>query len=182
MCGRYLLKPKTVEKVFEELDLEPVQSRFQLEEVYPSADCLVLEDSKKPVIKKWGLDKGWNSKPLINSRLETLQAELSQTKPKRFLNDFKYRRILIPVSGFYEWDKEKNKYLYSESNPMYLAGISNGDTFSIITQEANEQVQHIHNRQPLIIPLTDIDNYYKSENIDHLLSPNRNIVFNLEVE
>lgn len=58
-----------------------------------------------------------------------------------------YHRILIPASGFYEWNqlKEKNTFTRSDSTVMYLAGFcdwfENERRFVILTTVANESMK-----------------------------------------
>lgn len=53
----------------------------------------------------WGLVPGWArrsnapSKPLINARAETI------TEKASFRTAFRRRRVLVPATGFYEWQK-----------------------------------------------------------------------------
>ncbi len=107
---------------------------------------------------------------MINARAETVAEKPS------FKSAFAGRRCLVPADGFYEWKKEgKYKtpyYIYHNSNkPMSFAGLweswhpkdattsgdaQNGEplrTFTIITTEANQKLQELHNRMPVIIPL-----------------------------
>jgi putative SOS response-associated peptidase YedK len=106
---------------------------------------------------------------MINARAETVAQKPS------FKNAFAGRRCLVPADGFYEWKKEgKYKtpfYIYHNSNkPMSFAGLweswlpKDADastdtpeeeplrTFTIITTEANQRLQELHNRMPVIIP------------------------------
>ncbi|MFR4969713.1 MAG: SOS response-associated peptidase family protein [Lachnospiraceae bacterium] len=67
---------------------------------------------------KWGfpLQKGKNL--VINARAETVL-----DKPS-FSNGIWYHRIVIPASGFYEWNRlrEKNTFTRSDASVLYLAG------------------------------------------------------------
>ncbi len=71
----------------------------------------------------------------------------------------------MPVSGFYEWQKQgKAKQPYwigmVDKEPFAFAGLwerwrsgtETIDTFSIITGEPNELVAPIHDRMPVILP------------------------------
>ncbi|MEM8780546.1 MAG: SOS response-associated peptidase, partial [Cyanobacteria bacterium P01_G01_bin.49] len=98
----------------------------------------------------------WKSN-LINARVETVEEKPS------FKNAFKKRPCLIPVSGFYEWSKQKQPYYFhSESRIFTLAGIweswINPETeekllsCTILTTEAKGNITEIHHRMPVVIP------------------------------
>jgi putative SOS response-associated peptidase YedK len=74
--------------------------------------------------------------------------------------DFKERRCVIPVDGFYEWEvvspKEKQPhYFYPPQGLFSLAGVwkqtDKGLAFSIFTTSPNELVGRYHNRMPVIL-------------------------------
>lgn len=105
---------------------------------------------------------------MINARSETVEEK------KTFSKSFRETRCVIPVSGFYEWDSEKRKLLFTagESNVFYLGGFyhvhktgAGFETESIImTTKSNDSVAPIHDRMPLIIKrdhikewITDLD-------------------------
>jgi putative SOS response-associated peptidase YedK len=103
---------------------------------------------------------------MINARAETIQEKPAYRKP--FLN----QRCLVPAGGFYEWKKEgktKQPYLIRrrDHSPIAFAGLwerwdDHGhqkplETFTIITTAANELVQPIHERMPLILEPDDFE-------------------------
>jgi len=75
------------------------------------------------------------------------------------------RRCLVPSSGFYEWKGERGskqpfRVHVTDDDVFAMAGIWNrweydGDvleTVSILTTEANEVMEPIHDRMPVILP------------------------------
>lgn len=59
----------------------------------------------------------------------------------------------------------KNKVSFYSDHILYLAGlINNKNEFLIITTNANDSVKKVHNRMPLIIEESDIENWFD----DHL--------------
>lgn len=91
-----------------------------------------------------------------------------------FSKAFRETRCVIPVSGFYEWDSEKRKLLFTagDNDVFYLGGFyrvhktgAGFETESIImTTKPNNSVAPIHDRMPLIIQrdhikdwITDLD-------------------------
>ncbi len=128
-----------------------------------------LEDgSHKAVYLHWGLIPHWSkdnkfSHQLINARAETL-AE----KPV-FKSAYRQRRCLIPVTGFYEWQKtQQGKQAYCIAHQQHklfaFAGLweyweHETETIyscTIITTAANELLSPIHQRMPVIV---DEQNY-----------------------
>ena len=94
-------------------------------------------------------------------------AETAAAKPA-FRDAFRRRRCLVPVDGFYEWQKrpagKKQPYaiVSADGKPFAMAGLwenwkepQSGETvrtFTIITGPPNELVAPIHNRMPVILP------------------------------
>jgi len=109
------------------------------------------------LIPSWAKDKKSIN---INARSETLFEKMS------FRDSFKSKRCLIPVNGFYEWekiDKEKFPYFVQSMNDggLVLAGlwdewydvIKNEKIISValITIPPNEKIAKIHDRMPVIL-------------------------------
>ena len=71
----------------------------------------------------------------------------------------------MPTTGYYEWDKNKEKYLFrhKNSNTVYLGGLYNeyedGMRFVILTTAANISGAAIHNRMPIILQDTMLGNW-----------------------
>ncbi|HBD06156.1 MAG TPA: hypothetical protein DCY93_01945, partial [Firmicutes bacterium] len=58
----------------------------------------------------------------INARAESIEERFT------FKEDFIYRRALLPVTGFYEWNKAKEKFHFVNKNEdeiLYLGVIVN---------------------------------------------------------
>ncbi len=173
MCGRFALATdKKILAMLYDLDL---RTDFDLPPRYniaPSQKALTLrlspEDGKRDLAElKWGLVPFWADDPAIGSRMINARAETAAEKPS-FRNAFKKRRLLIPVSGFFEWKKEDgNKqpyYIYrKDENPFSLAGLweiwDKGsaplESFTILTTEPNSLLSDIHNRMPVIVHQKD---------------------------
>ena len=89
--------------------------------------------------------------PLVNIQ--------SEKAPNR--KDFAERRCIIPATGYYEWvaqgPKDKQPYYFTPKadDGFSFAGIwkrlQNGYAFSILTTQANEISEPIHNRMPVIL-------------------------------
>lgn len=88
---------------------------------------------------------------LINARAETVG------KLPTFRASFLLRRCLVPADGFYEWRKlgrERQPYFISlaSGEPFSFAGVFDQGRFAIITTDANELVDDLHDRMPAILP------------------------------
>ncbi len=95
-----------------------------------------------------GFDKG---KLLINARSESVK-----DRPT-FADSFAGRRCALPAAGFYEWDKKKEKVIFTlpDRPILYLAGIYRPYgaeiRFVVLTREANASMEPVHDRMPLIL-------------------------------
>lgn len=98
-----------------------------------------------------GNDKFGGKGVLINARAETVTDKLT------FRKSFLERRCLIPASGFYEWDTQKNKYYFNRSDGkvLYLGGFYRNEDgenrFIILTKQSTPPVEKHHNRIPVIV-------------------------------
>jgi putative SOS response-associated peptidase YedK len=126
---------------------------------------------------KWGLVPSWSKDLSFGSHLINARSETVAEKPT-FRHAIKYRRCIVPTSGFYEWDHsggKKQPYFIqlADQSPMCLAGVweswkapdgSEIDTFAILTTSANKLVEPIHDRMPVIL-YPDTFNLWLNHNI-----------------
>ncbi len=76
---------------------------------------------------------------------------------RSFKDSFLNRRCVVLSSGYYEWDRDKQKYLHTVpgSDILYMAGlwsVSGGEPrFVIITANANKSASVIHDRMPVVL-------------------------------
>ncbi len=85
-------------------------------------------------------------------------------------------RCVVPCTGFYEWNKQKDGYRFSlgHSGLLYMAGIyahwDDGARFVILTVPANPSVARVHDRMPLILPRQSVRTWLNDpERALHLL-------------
>ena len=168
MCGRFSLKTSKTE-IAREFKCKEVAYSGDRFNIAPSQDIVAVVnagENNNAVEMRWGLIPHWvkslNSwkSNLINARMETVAEKPS------FRNAFKQRPCLIPVSGFYEWDKSKQPYYFQTENKLFaLAGIweSWHDaeqkllSCTILTTEAQGTITQYHHRMPVIIPVEYYD-------------------------
>ena len=172
MCGRaVIISP--IEVIAEEFNID--NPRMTLKPNYnisPSQNLLVIikQQSRQLMTCQWGFIPSWAKDPAIGHKMINARAETIASKPA-FRSAYKKQRCLIVADGFYEWQKtEKGKtpyYIHLRSGkPFGLAGIynrwtqDNGEdmlTCSIITTNANELIEPVHDRMPVIIPKDSMD-------------------------
>jgi putative SOS response-associated peptidase YedK len=115
---------------------------------------------------RWGLIPSWSTDAKIAYKLINARSETVASKPA-FRAAFKKHRCLIPASGFYEWRK-----IGAGSKQPYFIRPCDGDglfafaglwetwndpqgqvveSCTILTTEANELMQPLHDRMPVIL-------------------------------
>ncbi len=93
------------------------------------------------------------------------------------------RRVLMPMSGYYEWRDvpgQRKKKRYAINDPaqvwLYAAGLyeahaevdSTQLTCTMLTQPAAEGIAHIHDRMPVFVPLELVDEWL-TVTVDHAM-------------
>ncbi len=168
MCGRFALyaDKSVLESFFGISVFAGFSRRYNLA---PSQSCLFIKGEKGgnsvPSYLSWGMIPSWARDETIAGKLINARAETINEKPS-FKSAFSKRRGIIPANGFYEWKttgKSKKPFFISpidqsllgfggiwESNSHLGADIV--ETFSIITTAANQDMENLHERMPLILP------------------------------
>ena len=190
---------KNIEKRFNAIYSAKDQFKSQKNINGFSLPQLPVITNKKPnqiQLLHWGLIPHWieNNSKAKQIRLKTLNArsETITEKPsyKKLINK---NHCLVIADGFYEWRLEGNKkkrYLIQKDTKelFAFAGIwdswknkENGEeinSFSIITQEANEFMSYIHNvkkRQPVILLKSDEERWKNLKNYKDIFSHSFNM-------
>jgi putative SOS response-associated peptidase YedK len=173
MCGRFTLRApaSAVAKEFGLFDVPELSPHFN---ICPSQSVAIVR--QKPEAKgrelafvHWGLIPSWAEDPKIGNRMANARSETAATKPS-FRSAFKSRRCLIIADGFYEWQKTdggKQPYLIAmkDGRPFGMAGLwerwEKGEepveSCAILTTGANELMEPIHERMPVIISPKQFD-------------------------
>ena len=92
-----------------------------------------------------------------------------------FRNGILYHRVLIPASGFYEWNrlKEKNTFTRPDARVLYMAGFcdwfENERRFVILTTKANASMEKVHEWMSLILEKEQIVDWFQNEKMEKLL-------------
>lgn len=169
MCGRYFIEASLdeIEQAVGELASSVrLQPRYNITPEQPVP--IVREDAtgkRHLVLVRWGLVPAWSKGPdrrfsMINARAETVAEKPAYRSPLR------YRRCLVPASGFYEWraggrgPKQPFVIRRADHRPLWFAGLwehwmgeqgSELESCSIIVTEANQALRPIHERMPVIL-------------------------------
>lgn len=190
MCGRFYIDADAEFLLrYFKIKYKPIVEINQ-RVVYPTQASTVVIDLKSERrigSMIWGFRMPGTGKPIINARAESV------SEKKLFREAFMKRRCLIPASGFYEWSmyedvKPKAQYDITATDvPIIgMAGIYEKQmddmgqvkwVFSVVTREADEEMERIHPRMPLLIHPDDFDLWLKStsdlDKVSDLLSSRR---------
>lgn len=180
MCGRFTITadPAAIKEAFPWVKVPPeMQPRYN---VAPSQPVAVIPNDGKDKIDyfNWGLIPSWAKDPKIGNRMINARGETLAEKPS-FRAAYKRRRCLIIADGFYEWAKnpgQKSKtphYIQLESQePFGMAGLwevwfsadgSEIRSCTIITTSPNEKISKLHNRMPVILPISAYSKWLERE-------------------
>lgn len=181
MCGRFSLEASWQE-LFDFYNLvqprvmgETMPPRYNIAPTQPIVTVGIGADGQRHGhLVRWGLVPAWVKDPKAFSLLVNARAETAIEKPS-FRHAMRYRRVLIPASGFYEWKRYANK---QPSQPYWVRPREGGivtfgglmetwsdpngseiDTGCIISTAANESFATIHHRLPLVIQPRDFDQW-----------------------
>lgn len=106
--------------------------------------------------RTWGMAPPWASRPLINAMAETVAQ-----KPT-FRRAFQSGRLLVPVSGFYEWatiaGRKRPYFIHpAKGEHWWFAGVGDASgAFVVITTAANQAMAELHHRMPAILGEEDL--------------------------
>lgn len=53
---------------------------------------------------------------------------------------------------------------------MAMAGLTDGERFTIVTCMPSRAISHIHNRMPVVLAANDIDRWLSNDPFDHVAS------------
>ncbi|MEB3355929.1 MAG: SOS response-associated peptidase [Synechococcales bacterium] len=176
MCGRFTLTQsgERLAKAFQLATVPKLEPRYNIAPSQPVAAIVVDGPASERHLThfQWGLIPSWAKDPKMGQRLINARAETVTEKPS-FRNAFRRRRCLIPADGFYEWQPQeqgKQPFYFCLSDdrgdrpPFAFAGLwehwqgadgSEIESCTILTTQASEAVQPIHQRMPVILKPED---------------------------
>ena len=161
MCGRFAFQGDHWPEFAVNVEKPSLEPNFNIS---PQDKTPVIHlDSQTVAITsmQWGLRPSWSQKSTmepINARIETVES-----KPM-FREAYHQRRCIIPANGWYEWKttprgKVPFYHTSNQNEVLLMAGIYEQwssdveflNTFTILTQDATSDIDHIHNRMPVLI-------------------------------
>ena len=173
-------------------DTPPVTPRLNLA---PTQNALVAVHEPRGIrlqSMRWGLIPPWAKDKSIGAKLANARAETIDEKPS-FRQPFQWRRCLLPVDGYYEWEsrlssKQPVYYSMSDGDLFCLAGLwetwtppkqtdepelpglgldqaeaGTLRTFTVVTTTPNRLAKRVHDRMPVILHLDDYDQWLSPE-------------------
>ncbi len=166
MCGRYTLRTP-IDVLAEGFEIQEYPSsitpNYNVAPTQEVAGLVEEEEKRKQEMFHWGLIPSWAKDPAIGNKMINARAETVSEKPS-FRSAFKRRRCLILADGFYEWQKtDDGKQPYhikmEDDSPFAFAGLwevwdKYGEEIcsgTIITTDANDLMNEIHHRMPVIL-------------------------------
>jgi len=185
MCGRYQLKTEAgrLAGLFHALHVEGADLLVPRYNIAPGTPVLIVRETPRGrAIEhvRWGLVPGWSDDPKIGYKLINARSETAAEKPG-FRGAMKYRRCIVPVSGFYEWKKINSKtkqphHITLDGVEVFgLAGLWESwqdpagnelDTCTILTCAPNEMMADLHDRMPVILKPDTYDAWLDSDQQD----------------
>lgn len=191
MCGRFYIDDDTareIERTVRKVD-EQLRRHRVTGDIYPTQPAGVIQTAHKQIpheqsvfpavpgelimtAKKWGFPGVNDGRVIINARAETV------LERRMFRDSVLRRRIVVPASGYYEWNQSKEKVTFTadeqakEHRPctppvLYMAGFYNRfgeeDRFVILTTAANESVRPVHDRMPLILEADEVAEWLRDD-------------------
>jgi putative SOS response-associated peptidase YedK len=189
MCGRFALGTFTFGEIASLLRAEPspaVIDRFRPSyNIAPTDDVLGAaqrNDDRRLDLFRWGLVPSWSRDPGAGVRSINARAETVRDK-SLFRSAFARRRLLIPASGYFEWQvvgKRKQPYYFTrrDGQPVVFAGLyevwrANKDdawllTCAIIVGPANEDGRDVHDRMPIVLEADEWNTWLDPDlDLDH---------------
>lgn len=183
MCGRYVV-----------YDTDNIEDRFNVDLVDDLApNYNVAPGQTMPVITRdglvlmrWGLIPRWAKDEKIGYKMINARSESVFEKPT-WKGLIKSKKCLIPVNGFYEWQKTADGkqpfYIHpKDKGLMAFAGLwetwthegKDWHTYTILTTSPNKEMGSIHDRMPVILHREDESQWLNADtqgDIEALLRP-----------
>ncbi len=166
MCGRYNLitDAQALVDFFELRNSLLIEPRYN---IAPSQSIPVVRadgQGRELVFQRWGLVPHWAKESKIGYSMINARAETVAEKPS-FRDAFRYRRCLIPATGFYEWKpinagKQPYNIRIGDGLLFAFAGLWESwkgednkllETCTIIVTKANDAISPIHDRMPVVL-------------------------------
>jgi putative SOS response-associated peptidase YedK len=183
MCGRYAIygpvsraNRDAIEFLGEEIDFHPTFNAAPTQNL--PVFRVTPEGRRQLALLRWGLVPSWAKDPAIGARIINARSETVAEKPA-FRAAFRRRRCLVPMSGFYEWQKAGGRKLphfvrLLNTDVFAAAGLyeywsgKDGaapiESYTILTTGPNELMRAVHERMPVILHERDYEAWIDPKN------------------
>jgi putative SOS response-associated peptidase YedK len=196
MCGRFVQVSLTtmLAEHFDVDELAFVGAPAPSWNVAPRAEVLTIvdgrserdgeaaDDVRRMGPMRWGLVPAWAPDPGMGDRMINARAETVLEKPA-FRTALERRRCIVPVDGFYEWERVGSRkqpmYIHDRSDaPLAFAGLwavwrdtDEPDapwlrSCTIVTTDANATMAPVHDRMPVMLAADAWDRWLDREVTD----------------
>tara|TARA_A100001388_G_scaffold268913_1_gene244578 strand:- start:525 stop:1163 length:639 start_codon:yes stop_codon:yes gene_type:complete len=164
MCGRFELKTKfeNLPKILKKDYPIGFETKYEAQNIIrPSDPVLVIknEGKMKSTFMSWGFISPYAKDPFDKKRPRPFNARSESIEEKKlFSGSWKYKRCLIPASGFFE---KKLRFRKKNYETFWLGGIwskwtspdgAEIESCCILTTAPNDLIKPFHNRMPVVIP------------------------------
>ena len=195
MCGRYA-QTADMRELMEQFEVSGTAPQNSLPlnwNIAPTNPIYIIRGTSPDLATvSWGLIAPWlkNVQEAKNSQSRAINARSESIFEKPTFRDaFRTTRCLIPATGYYEWATALGKYrpkqpfyiCAKDDKQLSIAGIWSSwiapsgevmETASIITQEAQGELEAIHSRMPVFMPADRWKQWLdpKENNVENLKS------------
>ncbi len=164
MCGRFELRTKfnDLPKILRQDYPKGLETKYEIQNlIRPTDPILVIKNEGriKTNFMSWGFISPWAKDPFDKQRPRPFNAKSETVEEKKlFSGSWKYKRCLIPASGFFE---KKNRIRRENYDTFWLGGIwskwaspdgAELESCCILTTEPNTLLKRLHNRMPVVVP------------------------------
>ena len=164
MCGSFELKTKfdKLPKILKQNYPIGLDTKYKSQNlIKPTNPVLVIKNEGiiKTTFMSWGFISPWTKNSFDNKKPKPFNARSETIKEKKlFSRSWKYKRCLIPASGFFEKKQRIRKENYET---FWLGGIwskwtsldgTELESCCILTTKPNSLLKPIHHRMPVIVP------------------------------
>lgn len=172
-----VVAPRIAAPLAADYNVAPTKEVYAVLERPPSGDKEAAPERQLRVLT-WGLVPSWAKDPAIGNRMINARMETVAEKPA-YKRAFAVRRCLLPADGYFEWypTSELTKAGKPKKQPYFIRPTDGGvlamaglyeiwkdptradddpDLFrwtcTVLTTEAEDDLGHIHDRMPLMVP------------------------------
>lgn len=183
MCGRFSLTTELDDLLerfqIEQMSIDDYAPRYNIAPSQQIPAVIKADSGNRLGTLRWGLIPFWAKDASISNKLINARSETAHEKAS-FKHALKRRRCLLLSDGFYEWKREDDRKVpmhiqVKKGEPFAMAGLwekwkSGGETFytcTILTTSANELMENIHSRMPVILE-KDMEDLWLDPELDDI--------------